>query len=189
MKKRLISVFLCLAIIFTISVNAFAEGVQTESIVEGATVASISVGSTGYINGTSVYFRTGPGTNYSYMGKVYKPDSLLVVAAYSGNWYKVTMTNDGFANTTGYVYGNYINAGTTTSQWTVVATSGANLRNGPGTNYTALKQVSYGDHFYITNDFYNSSDGYIWYQVKMTYGTNAGETGYLRCASDIIAYI
>lgn len=182
--KKLVSLLLCLAMIFALSVTAFAN-YDTDAVEANEARATITVGGDGFVTGTGVNLRSGPGTNYATYGTVYKPDAFTVDAIYS-SWYKVTMKDGGLSGTTGYISSSYATGGRSLNKWRVSAQSGANLRAGAGVNNTALCLLSYGVTFYVTGESWNSSEGYTWYKVCVTSGANQGTTGYLR--SDVVGY-
>jgi uncharacterized protein YgiM (DUF1202 family) len=63
--------------------------------------------------------------------------------------------------------------------WTVTITNNnVNLRTGPGTNFTSLGQVHEGNRG-VQLSSQRGSDGFTWYQVRMTTGPNAGRTGWV----------
>jgi len=66
------------------------------------------------------------------------------------------------------------------SDWTVTITeNNVNLRIGPGTNFISLGQVHRGDQG--TRLAWGwGTDGYVWHQIRMTSGQNAGRTGFVR---------
>ena len=60
-------------------------------------------GASGYINGTYVRFRSGPGTNHSILGTYHTGKALTVTADAGNGWYQCVI--DGV---TGYVYSTYV---------------------------------------------------------------------------------
>ena len=115
--------------------------------------------------------RSGPGTSYSIIGDVVKGDSMTILGTENG-WYKVT-----HYGTTGYIASNLVTkdgkpdpAPSTTTGW---ALYDANIRSGPGTDYSIIGDVARGDSVSITG----TENG--WYRLNFN-----GKTGYI--ASNLV---
>lgn len=77
--------------------------------------------------------RSGPGTNYSVVGKLKVNDQVKYLGA-SGSWAKIE-----YNGTVAYAFAKYLkSAGSTTSGDKLYATTGVNVRSGPGTSYAKL---------------------------------------------------
>ncbi|MEL7609015.1 MAG: SH3 domain-containing protein [Bacillota bacterium] len=83
--------------------------------------------------------RSGPGTNYSVVGKLKVNDQVKYLGT-SGSWAKIEY-NGG----TAYAYAKYLkSAGSSTSTdgGKLYATTGVNVRSGPGTSYSKLGELA-----------------------------------------------
>ena len=107
--------------------------------------------------------RSGAGTNYSIMSKVYKGDALEVVGSSNG-WYNVKLSNGKI----GWVSGDYLSiSGSSTnteSKKGTVTTDTLNVRSGAGTSYSVISKVHKGD----TVNIVGSSNG--WYKIELSNG-------------------
>ena len=123
---------------------------------------------TGKISSSDGYanFRTGAGTNYSVMAKLYN-DVLVSILDTSGNWYKVQLSD---AGQTGYVHKNLVKK--LDAQGTRTTTGNVNLRTGPGTNYERKTVISKGTPVSILSTSGNfarvNAQGWIGY-VSLNY--------------------
>lgn len=118
---KYLSFSLGLAFVFLITANIGAEASQ------------------GLINYDVVNIRSGPGTNFEISGKILK-DSQVTILQSQGDWKQIS-----FSKITGWVAAQYINAIgigdlEITGDW-------ANIRSGPGTNYTAVGKANKGESF------------------------------------------
>lgn len=133
-----------------------------------------------YYATTALNVRSGPGTKYSIIGSLSKGQQCTVTGK-SGNWYKL-LTTDGSAayasakylklyasqtgsvsSTVSYPSGNY---------GTYYATTGLNVRQGPGTSYKVVYTLDRGEAVTFTGQTYGK-----WMSVK----TRTGVQGY--CSS------
>ena len=118
--------------------------------------------------------RTGAGTNYSIMSKVYKGDTLEVIGSSNG-WYNIRLSN----GKTGWVSGDYLSiSGSSTnteSKKGTVTTDTLNVRSGAGTSYSIISKVHKGD----TVNIVGSSNG--WYKIELS----SGKTGWV--SSDYVS--
>lgn len=64
---------------------------------------AVSSGKSGYINGTYVRFRSGPGTNYSILGTYHTGKTISVTADAGNGWYQCVIDGN-----VGYVYASYV---------------------------------------------------------------------------------
>lgn len=112
--------------------------------------SSETASQTGYINGTTVRLRSGPGTSYSILG-AYDTGTEMTITGESGNWYAVS-----YNGASGYVCKDYM---TTTKPSSGSASSGTagsikgssvRLRSGPGTSYSILGVYNSGTPLTIT---------------------------------------
>ena len=107
--------------------------------------------------------RSGAGTNYSIMSKVYKGDALEVVGSSNG-WYNVKLSNGKI----GWVSGDYLSISSsstnTESKKGTVTTDTLNVRSGAGTSYSVISKVHKGD----TVNIVGSSNG--WYKIELSNG-------------------
>lgn len=55
---------------------------------------------------------------------------------------------------------------------TIVSTSGANVRSGPGTNYSIIGTASYGAELVFYGNTARDGSGVLWFQVE--YGSGTG---------------
>ena len=70
---------------------------------------SLKAGSAKVINGgNGVRVRSGPGTNYDALATVSDGASIQVVESAGDGWYKITFSNVGGVNTTGYMKGEFL---------------------------------------------------------------------------------
>ncbi|MFZ5899628.1 MAG: SH3 domain-containing protein [Bacillota bacterium] len=141
--------------------------------IEGTVARSGGASQVAVVTGPAVNLRSGPGTNFSIAGKASQGDRLTVLAK-QGDWLKVK-TNTGL---TAWVAGWLVNvktvappapAGGAAGQVAVVTNSWANLRSGPGTNFSIAGKASQGDRLTVL-----AKQG-DWLKVK----TNAGLTAWI----------
>lgn len=138
-----------------------------------------ATGETGQITASSLYVRSGPGTNYSKIGSLKKGKTFTVAGTgkdRSGvTWYKLR-----YGSKNGYVSSKYVYI----KQPSVTAVSGTKgtintkkdpltVRSGAGASYSKLGSLAKGKTFDITGKATDSS-GVTWY--RLTYN---GKTGYV----------
>ena len=139
-------------------------------------------GETGQITASTLYVRSGPGTNYSKIGSIKKGKTFTVTGTgkdKSGvTWYKMK-----YGSKNGYVSSKYVYI----KQPTVTAVSNTKgtvntkkdpltVRSGPGASYSKLGSLSKGKTFDITGKATDSS-GVTWYRL-----TYSSKTGYVSAA-------
>ncbi len=117
----------------------------------------------------AVNFRSGPSTKYSSYGTLSQGTKVTYLGS-SGNWAKIR-----YNSKTGYVHKNYISSSTSssaasTSRYTryVAANGGLNLRKGPSSKYSVIKNLAKGSKVTVMS----TSNG--WSKVK-----HGGTTGYV----------
>lgn len=116
------------------------------------------------ITANSVNFRTGPGTNYSSMGKLNKGYKVEYIGT-SGSWTKIK-----YNGKTGYAYSDYVSTSSTSNNVTikVVTATTLNVRSGAGTNYSKIGTLSKGSEVSVISESngwakidYNGRDAYV----------------------------
>lgn len=115
------------------------------------------------VNVSALNVRSGPGTDYSKIGMVYKGNSLTVIET-NNMWYHVKLNN----GLKGWVYSSYVKQSfstDTTYNTGTVNVSAVNVRSGPGNGYSIKKVASYKTKVKLLN----KSGG--WYNVKLSSGT------------------
>ena len=135
----------------------------------------------------SANFRKGPGTNYAAI-KTLSKGTKLTVLALENDWYKVDVNG-----TTGYISKAYIKLDATSSgsssaggssdtpTGTGTTTGSVNFRNGPGTNYAAIKMLAKGAKltiYALENGWYKAAvDGTTGYVSKDYVKLDSGSSG------------
>ena len=146
-------------VIMSLGLSAAALSLSTID----ASAAQTAIVTTSVLN-----VRTGAGTNYSIMSKVYKGDTLEVIGSLNG-WYNIKLSN----GKTGWVSGDYLSiSGSSTnteSKKGTVTTDTLNVRSGAGTSYSIISKVYKGD----TVNIVGSSNG--WYKIELS----SGKTGWV----------
>lgn len=120
--------------------------------------------STVTVNVSALNVRSGPGTDYSKIGTVYKGSTLTVLET-NDMWYHVKLNN----GLKGWVYSRYVKkeySSNTTYNTGSINISAVNVRSGPGNGYSIKKVASYGTKVKLLN----KSGG--WYNVELPSGTN-----------------
>ncbi len=117
------------------------------------------------ITANSVNFRTGPGTNYSSMGKLNKGYKVEYIGT-SGSWIKIK-----YNGKTGYAHSDYVGPYSNSNQSSsikVVTASSLNVRSGAGTNYSRIGSLSKGTEVSVISESngwakinYNGKIGYV----------------------------
>ena len=152
-------------VIMSLGLSAAALSLSTID----ASAAQTAIVTTSVLN-----VRTGAGTNYSIMSKVYKGDTLEVIGSLNG-WYNIKLSN----GKTGWVSGDYLSiSGSSTnteSKKGTVTTDTLNVRSGAGTSYSIISKVYKGD----TVNIVGSSNG--WYKIELS----SGKTGWV--SSDYVS--
>ena len=138
------------------------------------TTIDASAAQTATVTTSVLNVRSGAGTNYSIISKVYKGDNLDVIGSSNG-WYKIELSN----GKTGWVSGDYVSVGnsstSTEKKKGTVTTDTLNVRSGAGTNYSVISKVHKGD----TVNIIGSSNG--WYKIELS----NGKTGWV--SSDYVS--
>lgn len=150
--------------------------------------ASTSGSKVGVITTSTLNVRSGVGTNYSIIGKVYKGNQVNIQETQSG-WHKITLSNGSI----GWVSGDYVktssggnssnvNQGNSENQLSnkvgVVNTSSLNVRKGAGTNYSVIRSIKYGQKVTVTA----SLNG--WYKITLSDGNQGWVSGQYLNVSD-----
>lgn len=131
------------------------------------------VNETVYINGNGVNVRSGPGTEYSAIGSENTGKQLQRTGRTSNGWSQVAYNGqtayviDSLLTTTQPTTSNTTTAGGTGTV-KVVAGSGANVRSGPGTNYSVLGVAA------VNTELTRTGTSGSWTQVSYN-----GQTGYI----------
>ena len=134
---------------------------------------------TGTVTGSMVNIRAGAGTRYAKKGSVARGTKLTVLGQ-QPSWLNIRLNS----GVTGWIHADYVQVAATPAPETGVSNgetggskievtgSRVNLRQGPGTNYSAQGQVKKGDQLPLLGE----REG--WYQVKTSRGV-AYLAGYL----------
>ncbi len=135
---------------------------------------------TGTVTGSSVRMRTGPGTSYSIIDTLAKGTSITVISQ-SGSWYEIS-----YGGYTGYMSGTYVSLNSDNSNNNsdsnlgtgIVTGSGVRLRTGPGTSYSIITNLNYGNTVTVTGTSGN------WYSVDYNGTSGYMSMDYIRLSSD-----
>ncbi|SFQ13317.1 SH3 domain-containing protein [Caldicoprobacter faecalis] len=124
----------------------------------------------GIVTATGLNVRSGPGTNYSKIGLLYR-NSQVTILGQTGVWYKIK-----FGGTTGYVHSAYVKVSNaipsrgeddrSLPSTAVVTATWLNVRTGPGTNYTRIGAIKKNSQVTILQKVGS------WYKIR--YGTLTG---------------
>lgn len=119
------------------------------------------------VTASALNIRTGPGTNYSKAGLIYRNTRIVILETTNSDWYKIN-----YEGTEGYVSTDYLKeilkAENFRATGTLTATS-VRIRSGPSTSHSILGMVTEGDSVQVIG----INNG--WYKIQ----TN-GITGYIR---------
>ena len=121
---------------------------------------------TGTVTASALNIRSGAGTNYSVITKVYKGESVNILDSSNG-WNKVELSN----GKVGWASSDYINInhnlqnGTNISGYGKITTSVLNVRSGAGTSYSVIAKAYEGEKV----ELLESLNG--WYKIKLSNGT------------------
>ena len=122
---------------------------------------------TATVTGDTVNIRSGPSTSYSITAKVTKGQKLEVIKNSNG-WYNVRLSNGQVGWIAGWLVSVQSNQQTVSSSKTVVITvSSANIRSGPGVNYSAVSYGKFGDRFKVTGQQGS------WFKIQLNNGKQA----------------
>jgi uncharacterized protein YraI len=148
-------------------------------------VGDVVIDSSGFVPGQTAVvasgplnLRSGPGTDYSILEVLATGDYVEIVAgptsANGYQWYEVVVDGSG---TDGYLAGVFLTAvssgGFTIGDTVYVTSEGLNVRSGPGTGYSVIDTMSYGQNGLIV-DGPVAADGYTWYELNYVGGTTDG---------------
>ncbi len=100
----------------------------------------------GFTTGSDLRLRQKPNTSSKILD-VSPKNEVVVVLEKTGDWYHVI-----YNLTEGYMHKNYVSVQTTQNAelgWGKINGTDVNVRTGPGTNYSAVKQGDKGDQVYI----------------------------------------
>ena len=133
-----------------------------------------SISGYGKVTASTLNVRSGAGTNYSVVTKVYKGDKVNLLESSNG-WYKVKLSNGkvGWAssdyitkinNSNNDSSNNNSQSGTSISGYGKVTASTLNVRSGAGTSYSVVTKAYKGDKV----ELLESSNG--WYKIKLSSG-------------------
>ena len=151
--KKLLMVTLAMAIL----VSSLALSASAAQVCYGAATVTAS----------ALNIRSGPGTNYSREGLVYKDNRLVILEKTTDTWYKVN-----YQGTVGYVHSDYLKDVLVAENFNATGTltaTGVRVRSGHSTSSSILKTVTKGDKVQVIG----INEG--WYKVK-----TGGVTGYIR---------
>lgn len=119
------------------------------------------------VTASALNIRTGPGTNYSRAGLIYRNSRVVILEMTTDDWYKIN-----YQGTEGYVSAEYLKdvlkAENFNATGTLTATN-VRIRSGPSTGYSILGMVTKSD----TVQVIGINNG--WYKV-----VTGGITGYIR---------
>ena len=141
-------------------------GISTAAL--ALSTLGVSAAEKATVTASTLNVRSGPGTNYSVVGKVYKGNSVEILSSSNG-WHKIKMSN----GSTGWSSGQYLNTSGTSNGGTTTPSTGKkgtvtastlNVRSGAGTNHSVIGKVYKGNSVEILS----SSNG--WHKIKMSNG-------------------
>lgn len=161
----------------TINNNASSSSGETSG---SSSESAVSVSGQAKVTASSLNIRKGPGTNYAVIKSVAK-NTMVSLQKKSGSWYSIKLSD----GTTGWASSQYLslssgtgsssgtdsnstNTGSSTSvsgKLKVTASTGLNVRKGPGTNYSVVSSVAGGS---IVDAVEKSGS---WYKIKLSNGT------------------
>lgn len=125
----------------------------------------------GVVNANSVNVRKGAGTDYDSVTKLSKGDKVHVTGEASASngavWYQITFTKDG-TDMEGYMHSTYIQLTTVCEEKRgYVTDDNVNVREGAGTDYDKVTQLSTGHELTITGES-TTAEGVLWYRIVFT---------------------
>ena len=129
----------------------------------------VFAGQQGTVTADVLNVRTGPGTSYSKVTKVYTGKVLNILETKNG-WHKIQLSN----SKTGWVSGDYVSIASQGSSFSAMGRVNAtslNVRTGPGTSYSVKSKLSNGSQVSITE----KSNG--WYKISSSNGVNGWVSG------------
>ena len=151
---------------------------------------SASAETEGYIKGSGVNFRSGPGSGYSVIGTYAMGKSLYLLEELNSGWCKVQIDGQ-----VGYVYGTYVGLGpydaenygyidaTSTRFAAFINRDGVNFRSGPGTGYGIINCYDLGKSITVLEELnsgwckvdIDGTTGYV-YGTYVSGGTQSADT-------------
>lgn len=167
----------------TINNNASSSSGETPG---SSSESAVSVSGQAKVTASSLNIRKGPGTNYAVIKSVAK-NTMVSLQKKSGSWYSIKLSD----GTTGWASSQYLslssgtgsssgtdsnstNTGSSTSvsgKLKVTASTGLNVRKGPGRNYSVVSSVAGGS---IVDAVEKSGS---WYKIKLSNGTTGWVSG------------
>lgn len=118
--------------------------------------------------------RTGRGTGFTRLTRMYEGESVQILAGPTDGWYQVF-----YKNITGWAMGDYLALATAELPETAtIDTNLLNLRSGPGTGYNSISKMRFGETVVITGQ------SGVWYEITYhgQYGWAHGD--YLSLGGD-----
>ena len=164
--------------------DGYVAGVFLSAVPGG----SFSIGDTVYVTSDVLNVRSGPGTGYSVIDVMsFGQNGLIIdgpVAANGYTWYELTYVGGAVD---GWVAGEYLGlvstGGFDIGDTVSVVADALNVRSGPGTGYTVVDLLTYGDQGIVIDGPY-SANGYFWYELSYAGGAYSGWV-----AGDYLAYV
>ena len=119
------------------------------------------------VTASALNIRTGPGTEYSRAGLIYRNSKIVVLETTQKNWYKIN-----YQGTEGYVHTDYLKDVLTSENFSATGTltsTNVRIRSGNSTSTAILGMVTKGDVVQVIG----INNG--WYKIQYN-----GITGYIR---------
>lgn len=141
-RSKLLALGLIITSIFFAGVNTAAASslkVTSSKVNKSTAQSGINIGT---VVSSSLFVRSGPGTNFKVIGGLKNSDKVTIINSQAG-WYKIN-----FGNTTGFVASNHINTNYHASgehQIGYITASALNMRSGPGTSHSLMKVLLKGE--------------------------------------------
>ena len=162
------------------------EGVSSNQ--NSGSASNGNIGKIATVTADVLNVRSGAGTNYSVINKVYYRNTVKILEASSNGWYKVQLSS----GASGWCSGDYLNnfrdgsltqSGGSSSNNSLsssvnigkiatVTADALNVRSGAGTNYSVLSKVYCGNTVKVLDA---SSNG--WYKIQLSSGVVGWSTG------------
>ncbi len=164
--------------------TGFVAGVYLTVVSAGP----FSIGDTVYVTSDSLNVRSGPGTGYSVIDVItYGTNGLIIDGPVTANgyvWYEIEYVG---GKTAGWVASDFLalvsTGGFAIGDILMVTSDTLNVRSGPGTGYSVIDMLTYGNQVVVLDGPY-VADGYTWYEVSYSFG---GYTGWV--AGEYLAYV
>lgn len=141
-RSKILALGLTIMSIFFAGVNTSAASnlkVTAAKTNSNTTQTGISIGT---VISSSLFVRSGPGTNFKVIGGLKNREKVTIINSQSG-WYKIN-----FGNTTGYVSSDHINTSNKAAveiQTGYITASALNMRSGPSTSHSLMKVLAKGE--------------------------------------------